>query len=1036
MATYLQGVTDYIPEFQPFQPDLNFYANAMQTKQNQYDTNYKAVNNLYGQLYDADLTHDRNIEKKSELLKNIDFNLKRVSGLDLSLEQNVTQAQQVFKPFYEDKYLMKDMAFTKNYNSRLGAAQALENNKDEKLRAQYWDTGIQEMQYKREEFKNADIEKTLNMGDVQYTPYVNAAKLYRDLAKEMDLSVDVTKPDASGMYMVRQKNGELILPSLQKLFLSEYTNNPALQKVYATQAYVNRNNHILQNAEKFKGDKVAAEKDYLQQQYKFLSDYAAKRAQAHEEATQVTTNKKNVVTTSIEQGDVNPSQSGYLARLEQAFHIDKSVSDNSSKLNSDLNGESRTTTTQGPNNAVGGLDLNNMELARLKVDSGMAAYNAEVDIADTANYVSNIGAVFEQDFSKLYMENLNHSHAMQRDAIRDQRADARELRKIQAAKQLERDKHLISSGVAIYDPEGNVIPNPVYAANVDEGQQPGGTDVVIDNIKKDNTKLFMNQAVKMNKDYAENFFNHVNNALEEGLLTKTEVASLLKSAGSSKIIKFTGDPVQDFKSLYKKFKADPDEVTKNLAVSGKLEKFRDGLNNWAIKNKGAHIADAVLSDPSQEGAEDFQRFYAQHLEVKKINDEKIDNALMKSLSDTGYKDQTKKEIINLYKNKLLTGQIDEDQFDDLVGKYIVGKYEKGRITSSNKDYVGIKHKDAGSKDFDFSLGNMARGSYGAGVIQNSNESNEISELAKLKDAYYSIVSNPNAETGLLSYASTLVKGPNGKATTGARSTSQLVNLGAPGTAGFNTFFETLNDINRINWKQDTSKYKILLDGNIKETDESDNLNVEAQKYKDLLRELSYTVRDKKKPGDFKIVNHQVASENKNLSGMTIFMPREFLEKHLKGDDGKVDHAAVNQIVANGITFIAPTSEWNNSLHKGNEITPTQALINAKGKLPYNNPNNAGKYNIEKVSDNNYRANFMVYEMNDEGKMIKHIREIPSEQMGNNVDLVEKLMLREIQGQNEDNLKKYREFHAANNEEAMKNAQKYFGFTPKQFGWKY
>jgi hypothetical protein len=37
MATYIQGVTDYIPDYQPFQPDLNFYASYLQTKQNQYD---------------------------------------------------------------------------------------------------------------------------------------------------------------------------------------------------------------------------------------------------------------------------------------------------------------------------------------------------------------------------------------------------------------------------------------------------------------------------------------------------------------------------------------------------------------------------------------------------------------------------------------------------------------------------------------------------------------------------------------------------------------------------------------------------------------------------------------------------------------------------------------------------------------------------------------------------------------------------------------------------------------------------------------
>jgi D-ribose pyranose/furanose isomerase RbsD len=231
MATYLQGVTDYIPEFQPFQPDLNFYANAMQTKQNQYDTNYKAINNLYGELYDSDLTHDKNIQKKDQLLKNLDFELKRVSGLDLSLDQNVNQAKQVFKPFYEDKYLMKDMAWTKNWNNTLGSAQALQNNSDEKMSGQYWDTGIKELQYKKEEFRNSDLEKTLNIGTAQYTPYVNAAKVYRELAKEMNLSVDIEKPDASGMYMVRQKNGDLILPTLQKLFLAEYTSNPALQKV-------------------------------------------------------------------------------------------------------------------------------------------------------------------------------------------------------------------------------------------------------------------------------------------------------------------------------------------------------------------------------------------------------------------------------------------------------------------------------------------------------------------------------------------------------------------------------------------------------------------------------------------------------------------------------------------------------------------------------------------------------------------------------------------------------------------------------------
>jgi hypothetical protein len=183
MATYLQGVTDYIPDYQPFQPDLNFYANLLQTKQTQYDTNWNALNNLYGQLYGADLTHDQNIKKKDELLKQIDFNLKRVSGLDLSLEQNVNQAMQVFRPFYEDKYLIKDMAYTKNWKNTYSNAQALLNSPDPKQAAKHWDEGVRGLEYRRQMFKDATLDETLSMADAQYTPKVDVITEYMDFAK-------------------------------------------------------------------------------------------------------------------------------------------------------------------------------------------------------------------------------------------------------------------------------------------------------------------------------------------------------------------------------------------------------------------------------------------------------------------------------------------------------------------------------------------------------------------------------------------------------------------------------------------------------------------------------------------------------------------------------------------------------------------------------------------------------------------------------------------------------------------------------------
>ena len=43
MATYIPGITDYIPQIQQFRPDYNFYGNILQSKQGQFDANHKQL---------------------------------------------------------------------------------------------------------------------------------------------------------------------------------------------------------------------------------------------------------------------------------------------------------------------------------------------------------------------------------------------------------------------------------------------------------------------------------------------------------------------------------------------------------------------------------------------------------------------------------------------------------------------------------------------------------------------------------------------------------------------------------------------------------------------------------------------------------------------------------------------------------------------------------------------------------------------------------------------------------------------------------
>jgi len=381
MATYLQGVTDYIPEFQPFQPDLNFYANVLQTKQTQYDSNWKALNKMYGQYFYADLTRDGNVKKKDELLKQMDFNLKRVSQLDLSLEQNVNQATQIFRPFYEDKNLMKDMAWTKNFNSQVGRAQALQGSSEEDRRKQFWDTGLREMQYKRDEFKAADDATAMSFGNVAYTPYVNSVELAQKIAKDAGLSIETVDFSPDGKWIITQKNGEKLREPLSKLFEARLGSDPQVQAVYRTQAYVNRKDYAYSNAGEFNGDKNAAEMKYLENSFNILKEQNVQRYKAIQQRDKDYDGKIKELEKSIVDKKAGPNAEKLLNEYKQAKEINGKILERVEKENNEFNKNSSSTpsTSTGFTNPYA--DVNTL---RYKVDAGMAGMLMSKDLNEAA----------------------------------------------------------------------------------------------------------------------------------------------------------------------------------------------------------------------------------------------------------------------------------------------------------------------------------------------------------------------------------------------------------------------------------------------------------------------------------------------------------------------------------------------------------------------------------------------------------------------------------------------------------------------------
>lgn len=260
MATYIQGLTDYIPQIQPFQPDYNFFANVMQTRQTRFDAAKKKINDLYGTLLNSPMSRESNIKRREEFFKVIDQDIKRISGLDLSMQQNVDQALNVFSGFYDDKYMVADMVKTKNAYSELRKGENYKYcNDPEKCNGQYWDAGIKKIQYKLDEFKNVSDEESLNFQIGEYDPYFDWKKDAAKKAKEMGYEVKLDTP--SGDWIVRDTNGVLVEGGLRNFFTTLYGDDPRVSKNYETEAYVARKDYGKSFADTF-GSQEAAEKHY------------------------------------------------------------------------------------------------------------------------------------------------------------------------------------------------------------------------------------------------------------------------------------------------------------------------------------------------------------------------------------------------------------------------------------------------------------------------------------------------------------------------------------------------------------------------------------------------------------------------------------------------------------------------------------------------------------------------------------------------------------------------------------------------------
>ncbi len=243
MATYTQGYQPYMPDWQPFTPDYKFLSDVLEVKTNRYNTNYKALNDLYSKVVYSDLSRKDTQEMRNQYAENLGKQLELVSGMDLSVAQNVDSAKQLFKPFFEEDLIVKDLVFTRQYQNEMQYSNMLMNSPDKDQRELYWQTGVKALEYQMEDFKNASADKALTMGTPRYTPDADLNEKAIEYLKKQGLDVTEeyvdTKPDGSGGYwIIKDRNGHLVTEQAYRMASKALLDDPMVQQAYYTDAYV------------------------------------------------------------------------------------------------------------------------------------------------------------------------------------------------------------------------------------------------------------------------------------------------------------------------------------------------------------------------------------------------------------------------------------------------------------------------------------------------------------------------------------------------------------------------------------------------------------------------------------------------------------------------------------------------------------------------------------------------------------------------------------------------------------------------------
>jgi hypothetical protein len=410
MAIFIQNTSNNVfAGASTITPDFDRIEKILKTRQNKYDEGAKKVKSLYDSVFNSSMLRDGNIQRRDEYLKTITESLNNISAMDLSLPENQQFASTLFTPVLTDAAIIKDMSYTKAYQTQLSEAEALRTSTDPETRKRYWDIGKRALQYQAEEFKNANDETALGMSNPVYSQQVDLQTIAQKAFKDSGISV---KEDViNGGYIFTKKNGQSVFPVAQSYVETLFSTDPAIVNMFRTRAYVQRKDFMKANAAKF-GSEEKAEAAYLSDiltkagygaQQKFdKENLNLKQLETKKESWDKIIRERGIVPGSAEHDE-------YLTDLEK-LKVAKQTVDNMDKsfLKNDLDFNNINEVRQ---EADGLTMLSNYTNSINEVARKLAMINAEVSVKEDPISLAHLRSDLALRNSKI-MANINYQYKL------------------------------------------------------------------------------------------------------------------------------------------------------------------------------------------------------------------------------------------------------------------------------------------------------------------------------------------------------------------------------------------------------------------------------------------------------------------------------------------------------------------------------------------------------------------------------------------------------------------------------------------------